>query len=339
MMIIQNRIPNFLGKKIWITGHRGMLGSAMLRLLQKENTTLLLATRDELDLRDQQAVFQWVDKNRPDFIFHIGAKVGGIQANINFKADFLYSNLMIAANVIDAAHHFNVQKLIFVASNCTYPSDTAQPISENALLTGSLENNIRSYAMAKLAGIEMCKAYHQQYNCNFISVIPPNLYGPGDNYHPQYSHVVAGILRRAHEAKISGAKSLIVWGDGTARREILHVDDLAEAMKHLMLTPLNEDIFNVGCGHDYSIAEIATLIAEVVGYQGEIIFDSSKPSGTMKKLLDSSRIHALGWKPKINEKEGLQSAYQDFLARINTSDKELFMPTTHKQLIYKANTG
>jgi len=314
-LITERAINKFANKKVWVTGHRGMLGSALVRLLQKDGISLLLSTSKELDLRDQKAVLKWVGDNQPDFVFHVCAKVGGIHANANFRAEFLHSNLMIQANVIDAAHRFDVKKLLFVASNCTYPTSTLQPISESALLSGPLEDNIRSYAIAKIAGIEMCMAYRQQYNCNFISIIPPNLYGPGDNYHPQYSHVVAGILRRAHEAKLSGSQSLVVWGDGTARREILHVDDLAEAMKHLMVTEVNDDVFNVGCGHDYSIEELATNISEIVGYKGKIIFDSSKPNGTMKKLLDSSRIRAIGWHPKINEKIGLKQSYEDFLTR------------------------
>lgn len=319
-----NNASYFNKKKVWITGHRGMLGSAMVRLLQQEGAHLLLATREELDLQNQQSVFQWVDKNRPELVFHIGAKVGGIYANSNFQADFIHSNLMIQANVIDAAYRFEIEKLLFVGSNCTYPKNAEQPISEDALLSGALEDNIRSYAIAKIAGIEMCKAYRKQYNCDFISVIPPNLYGPGDNYHPHYSHVVAGILRRAHEAKRSGAPHLIVWGDGTARREILHVDDLAAAMRQLMVSQVKEDVFNIGYGHDFSIAELAQLIAEVVGYRGKIIFDSSKPSGTMKKLLDSSRIRSIGWKPQINEKIGLQSVYQDFIARFDNKVCETF---------------
>lgn len=306
----------FAGKKIWITGHRGMLGSALVRSLSKEGANLLVASSQELDLRNQSEVVDWVDKNRPELVFHAGAKVGGIHANSTLRANFLYDNLMIQTNVIDAAHKFGVRKLLFVASNCTYPTKAAQPISEDALLTGPLEDNIRSYAISKIAGIEMCRAYRKQYGCDFISVIPPNLYGPGDNYHPEHGHVVAGILRRAHEAKMAGKHDLVVWGDGTARREILYVDDLAEAMKCLMATEVTDDLFNVGCGHDLSIAELAALIAEAVGFDGEIVYDKSKPNGTMKKLLDSSRIQAIGWRPKINARTGLQYAYKDFLAQL-----------------------
>jgi GDP-L-fucose synthase len=306
----------FTGKKIWITGHRGMLGSALVRSLSKEGADLLVASRQELDLRNQSAVIDWVDKNRPELVFHAGAMVGGIHANATLSANFLHDNLMIQTNVIDAAHKFGVCKLLFVASNCTYPTKADQPIPEDALLTGPLEENIRSYAIAKIAGIEMCRAYRKQYGCDFISVIPPNLYGPGDNYHPNHGHVVAGILRRAHEAKVAGQHELVVWGDGTARREILYVDDLANAMKCLMATKVTDDLFNVGCDHDLSIAELADIISEVVGFGGSVVYDKSKPNGTMKKLLDSSRIKAIGWRPQIDERTGLKSAYNDFLTRI-----------------------
>jgi GDP-L-fucose synthase len=307
------------GKRIWVTGHRGMLGSAMMRSLSKEGANLLVATSQELDLRNNVDVFNWVEKYRPELVFHVGAKVGGIHANATLSADFLHDNLMIQTNVIDAAHKFKVRKLIFVASNCTYPTKATQPIAEEALLTGPLEENIRSYAIAKIAGIEMCRAYHKQYGCDFISIIPPNLYGPGDNYHPEHGHVVAGILRRAHEAKMAG-HDLVVWGDGTARREILYVDDLAEAMKCLMTTKVTDDLFNIGCGHDLSISELAAIITEVVGFEGSIVYDKSKPNGTMKKLLDSSRINSVGWHPRVDERTGLKLAYNDFKNLLNSQD-------------------
>lgn len=313
-------LAKFIGKRIWITGHQGMLGSALVRSFSGEGANLLLAPRQQLDLSDQRAVHNWVDKNRPEFVFHIGAKVGGIYANATFPANFLHGNSMIQANVIDAAHHFGVEKLIFVASNCVYPARAAQPISEDALMTGPLEDNIRAYAIAKIAGIEMCRAYRRQYGCNFISVIPPNLYGPGDNYHPLHSHVVAGIIRRAHEAKLSGDQEFVVWGDGTPRREVLYVDDLADAMKCLMATPVVDDLFNVGCGRDLSITELANLVVDVIGFEGRIVYDKSKPNGTMKKLLDNSRIRALGWCPKIDERTGLQKTYNDFLTRFNVPE-------------------
>jgi GDP-L-fucose synthase len=305
-------------KRIWITGHQGMLGSSVVRRLQKENCTLLLASRQELDLSNQQAVFDWVEKNRPELVFHIGAKVGGIHANSSLSAEFIYNNLMIQSNVLEAAHRVSVQKLIFVASNCTYPTNAPQPISEEMLLTGPLESNIRSYAVAKIAGIESCRAYRKQYGDNFISVIPPNLYGPGDNYHPQNSHVVAGILQRAYLAKINKT-DLSVWGDGTARRELLYIDDLADGMVCLMTSNLDYDLYNIGSGYDFSIRDLATLIAEITGFEGNIIYDASKPNGTMRKLLDSSRINALGWAPKTDAKTGLSVSFKDFLQRITNS--------------------
>jgi len=303
----------FQNKKIWITGHAGMLGSATVRSLNYSGAELLLTTRAELDLTNQAAVYSWMEKHRPELIFHIGAKVGGIHANVTLPCDFLRENLLIQTNVIDGAYRFGVEKLVFVATNCTYPTKALQPIKEDALLTGSLDDSIRSYAISKIAGIEMCRAYRKQYGCNFVSVIPPNLYGPGDNYHPQHSHVVAGILRRTHEAKLAKAKEFLVWGDGTPRRELLHVDDLAEALKHVMQSSCDHDLYNVGCDHDLSISEIARLIAETVGFDGELVFDTTKPNGTMRKLLDSSRIKQLGWSPQIDEKSGLKTAYADLL--------------------------
>lgn len=308
------------GRKVWVTGHKGMLGSAMVRSLAAEDARLLLTTRSELDLTDRKAVMAWMEQNQPEFVFHIGAKVGGIHANATLPADFLSENMLSASSVIDGAHRSGVQKLIFVASNCTYPSQAPQPITEDALLTGPLDSNIRAYAVSKIAGIELCRAYRRQHGRDFVSVIPPNLYGPGDNYHPQHSHVVAGILRRTHEAKVQGAGEMVVWGDGTPRRELLHVDDLADAMKCLMKSPLAHDMYNIGCGHDLAISEIASTIKEVVGFEGRITYDRNKPNGTMRKLLDSSRIMELGWRPKIDERAGLRSAYQDFLALVKSPE-------------------
>jgi GDP-L-fucose synthase len=310
------------GAKIWVTGHRGMLGSALMRALRKEDANLLAVSHKELDLCNKSDVFNWMNENRPAFIFHAAAKVGGIYANARLSADFLHDNLMIQANVINAAHQFGVRKLLFVASNCTYPKEAVQPISEDAFLTGPLEENIRSYAIGKIAGIEMCRAYRKQYGNNFFSVIPPNLYGPGDNYHPQHSHVVAGVLRRAHEAKIAAQHELVIWGDGTARREILYVDDLADAMIYLMKIEIRDDFFNVGCGHDLSIAELAALISEVVGFKGSIVYDRNKPNGTMKKLLDSSRIRAIGWHPKFDDRTGLAKTYDNFLSLYERRSKK-----------------
>ena len=319
---VDGAVESFAGKKVWITGHQGMLGSALVRAFSLEGAELLLTARAELDLADQVAVLKWMEEYRPELIFHVGAKVGGIQANATLPADFILHNLMIQSNVIDGAKRTGAQKLVFVASNCTYPTNAAQPIAEDDLLTGPLDNNIRAYAVSKIAGIEMCRAYRKQHGCNFISVIPPNLYGPGDNYHPQHGHVVAGILRRTHEAKMEGKSELVVWGDGTPRREILYVDDLADAMKCIMMAPTTHDLYNIGCGHDLAISELASLIAEVVGFNGMIVYDTSKPNGTMRKLLDSSRIQALGWKPKVNEKAGLLGAYQELRQRLETPERD-----------------
>lgn len=318
MTSIEGSIDAFVGKKVWITGHKGMLGSAMVRSFANEGADILLSSRAELDLADQSAVLAWMKASRPDFVFHIAAKVGGIHANATLPADFLRDNLMIQSSVIDGAYRTGVQKLVFVASNCTYPTQAPQPIAEDALFTGLLDENIRAYAVSKIAGIEMCRAYRKQHGSNFISVIPPNLYGPGDNYHPEHGHVVAGILRRTHEAKVGGKSQIVVWGDGTPRRELLHVDDLAEAMKYIMRAPAIHDLYNIGCGHDLAISELAAIIAEVVGFTGETVYDTSKPNGTMRKLLDSSRIHSLGWKSKVDEVAGLRSAYEDFLHRLST---------------------
>jgi GDP-L-fucose synthase len=314
-MTADGSIATFAGQKVWITGHNGMLGSAMVRSFIGEDANLLLTTRAELDLTNSDAVSSWMAEHRPDVVFHIGAKVGGIHANSTLPADFLFDNLMIQTNVISGAHRIGVRKLLFVASNCTYPTNASQPIAEDALLTGPLDGNIRAYAVSKIAGIEMCRAYRQQHGSNFVSIIPPNLYGPGDNYHPQHSHVVAGILRRAHEAKVAGSKQLTVWGDGSPRRELLHVDDLAQAMKFAMKAPSTHDVYNVGCGHDMQISEIADIISDVTGFEGEIVYDKTKPNGTMRKLLDNSRISELGWSPTIGEREGLASAYSDYLER------------------------
>jgi GDP-L-fucose synthase len=309
-------MSSYKNKKIWVTGHNGMVGSALLRSLASEECDLLVTSRGQLDLSDGSKVLSWIDKNKPDFIFHAAAKVGGINANQMQPGDFIRENLQTQINVIDGARKVGVKKLIFVATNCTYPSNLPDAIPEEALLSGMPDAAVRAYAIGKIAGIEMCRAYRKQYGCNFISIIPPNLYGLGDNYHPTKSHVVAGILRRAHEAKQSGASEFVVWGDGTTRRELLWVDDLSDAMKLLMITNTQHDLYNIGAGKDLSIAELSQLILEAVGFDGKIVFDKSKPSGAMRKLLDNSRITSLGWTPKINEQTGLRIAYEDFKAII-----------------------
>jgi GDP-L-fucose synthase len=294
-----------------------MLGSAVIRSMSNEGANLLTATREQLDLTDRAAVLAWMVENQPELIFHIAAKVGGIQANSLAPADFLRDNLLIQTNVIEGAHKIGVQKLIFVATNCVYPQHAAQPLSENAMLTGPMEPHVRYYAIGKVAGIELCRAYNKQFGCNFISVIPPNLYGPGDNYDSVTSHIVAGIMRRVHQAKTDGRREFVVWGDGTARRELLHVDDVASAMKCLMTASNDHDLYNIGCGRDLSVIEIARLICEVVGFSSEIVCDATKPNGTIQKLLDPSRMFALGWRPGVAQIAGMKAAYHDFLCRFS----------------------
>jgi GDP-L-fucose synthase len=293
-----------------------MLGSAMLRCLANTKADLLLTTRKEIDLHNQAQVLDWMEKNRPDYVFHIGAKVGGIMANKRLPADFIVDNLMIQTNVIQGAHLAKVKRLVFVASNCAYHTLAPQPLKETALLSGPPDENVRAYAVSKIAGIETCLAFRRQYGCDFRVVIPPNLYGPGDNYHQEYNHVVAGLIQRAHQAKTTGQPEFLVWGDGTPRREILHVDDLAEALKTVMFCEESPSVLNAGSGRDLTIAELAEMVLKVVGFKGEMKFDSSKPNGSMRKLLDSSRISKLGWSPKISVLEGLRSAYNDFLQRL-----------------------
>ena len=308
---------DFSQKRIWITGHTGMLGSALVRSLRSNGANFFLTSRKELDLTDRDSVLSWMRQNQPQWIFHVAAKVGGIQANAMFPADFLSQNLQIQTNVIDGAHQIGAEKLVFVASNCIYPQGSSGMIGEDALLQGAPEATIKAYAISKIAGIELCRAYQRQHGRNFISVVPPNLYGTGDNYNSQNNHVVAGIMRRAHEAAIANCGELIIWGDGTPRREILHVDDAASALKHVMLAETQHDLYNIGCGHDLTITEIAQTIAEVVGFKGRLVYDATKPNGTMRKLLDNRRISALGWRAIVSEKAGLRSTYSDFLQSLD----------------------
>jgi GDP-L-fucose synthase len=305
----------FSGKKIWITGHRGMLGSSLVRLLCNEDAEIITSSRDELNLLDQNKVLEWMKKNKPDMVVHAAAKVGGILANKMQPANFLYENLLIETSVIHASHVIGVEKLIFVASNCAYPVDAEQPIKEHSLLSGRLEDNIRFYAISKIAGIELCRAYSHQYGDNFISVIPPNLYGPGDNYHPEHCHVIAGILSRAHESKLNQKNDFVVWGDGSPRRECLYIDDLASAIIKLLGIQSQHDLYNIGFGQDFSIADIAKHITDAIEYKVNILYDTSKPNGSMSKLLDSSRILETGWKPTVSFESGLKSSYSDFLMR------------------------
>jgi GDP-L-fucose synthase len=305
-----------LNSKIFIAGHRGMVGSAISRLLKSKGYSALLErTSVELDLRDQNATDQFFKQNKPDYVFLAAAKVGGILANRNFPADFLYDNIMIEANVIHAAMKYSVKKLLFLGSSCIYPKFAEQPIKEEYLLSGALEPTNEAYAIAKIAGIKLCQAYHDQHAANFISVMPTNLYGIGDNYHPEHSHVLPALIRKIHEAKINQTKTVVIWGTGKPRREFLFADDLAAACLFLMQRYEDREIINIGSGEDHTITELAEIIKEIVGYHGEIVYDTTKPDGTARKLLDCFRINQLGWKPRIGLKEGIQLAYADFLDR------------------------
>ena len=302
------------GKTVFVAGHRGMVGSALVRRLGQENVETLTVGRRELDLRDQKAVFDWFASKSPQVVFMAAAKVGGIVANNTLRAEFLYDNLAIAANVIHAAHLHGTEKLMFLGSSCIYPKLAPQPLREEAILTGPLEPTNEPYAIAKIAGIKMVEAYRSQYGCDFINVMPTNLYGPGDNYHPEYSHVVAALIRRFHEAKLAGAANVVVWGTGTPRREFLFVDDLADACVHLMKTYSGMDMVNIGTGEDISIADFARLVASVVGYAGAINYDASRPDGTPQKLLDVSRLARLGWRARTSLQNGIRLAYQAYLS-------------------------
>ena len=296
----------------FIAGHNGMVGSALVRLLE-DKEDLVLRDRWSLDLEDWNVVDRFFNTYRPQKVYLAAAKVGGILANRDYPADFIHSNLSIQTNVIHACYKYNVEKLLFLGSSCIYPKYSRQPIKEESLLTGELEPTNEPYAVAKIAGIKMCEAYYRQYSCEFLSVMPTNLYGRGDNYHPEYSHVVAALIRRFHEAKESGAREVVVWGTGTPRREFLYVDDMADASVHLMKNYSEGGLINVGLGEDISIADFARVVANTVGYTGEIVFDASKPDGTPRKLLDSSRLESLGWSPKVPLREGIALAYAAYL--------------------------
>jgi GDP-L-fucose synthase len=302
------------GKKVFVAGHRGMVGAALVRRLAQEDVQLLTTSRRELDLRDQAAVFDWFASQTPQVVFMAAAKVGGIVANNTLRAEFLYDNLVIAANVIEAAHRHHVEKLMFLGSSCIYPKLAAQPLREDSMLTGPLEPTNEPYAIAKIAGIKLAETYRTQYGCDYINVMPTNLYGPGDNYHPEYSHVVAALIRRFHEAKLAGSLNVVVWGTGTPRREFLYVDDMADACVHLMKTYSALDMVNIGVGEDISIADFARLVAAAVGYKGSISYDTSRPDGTPRKLLDVSRLAKLGWHARTSLEEGIGRAYQAYLS-------------------------
>jgi GDP-L-fucose synthase len=301
------------GKTVFVAGHRGMVGGALSRRLASEDVKRLTAARSEVDLRDQAAVNKWFAARRPQVVFLAAAKVGGIAANNTLRAEFIYDNLIIATNVIQAAHLNGTEKLMFLGSSCIYPKLAAQPLREDSILTGPLEPTNEPYAIAKIAGIKMVEAYRSQYGSDFINVMPTNLYGPGDNYHPEYSHVVAALIRRFHEAKAAGISNVVVWGTGTPRREFLYVDDMADACIHLMKTYSDQELVNIGTGEDITIAEFARVVAATVGYTGDISFDTSKPDGTPRKLLDVGRLTGLGWRARTSLIEGIKLAYQAYL--------------------------
>jgi GDP-L-fucose synthase len=300
--------------KIYIAGHRGMVGSAIHRKLVKEGfTNFITRTSKELDLRDQVAVTNFFAEEKPDYVFLCAAKVGGIVANNTYRAEFLYDNLQIQNNVIHNSYLNGVKKLLFMGSSCIYPKMAPQPLKEEYLLTGLLEDTNEPYAIAKIAGIKMCDAYRAQYGCNYISVMPTNLYGYNDNYHPQNSHVLPALIRRFHEAKVNNVPTVTIWGTGSPKREFLFADDLAEACYYLMQNYSEPNLINIGTGHDLSIKDLAMLVKKTIGYEGNIDFDTTKPDGTPRKLMDLSKLHSWGWKHKVDLEEGLALAYQDFL--------------------------
>lgn len=304
--------------KIFVAGHKGMVGSAIVRNLQVNGyTNILTRTRQELDLLDQRAVHDYLKNERPEYIFIAAAEVGGIQANNLYRADFLYRNLIIQANLIHGAHEANIQRLCFLGSSCIYPRDSLQPIKEEYLLEGPLEQTNEPYAIAKITGIKLCENYNRQYNRQYISLMPTNLYGPNDNYDLNNSHVLPALIRKAHEAKEKNEPSMVVWGTGLPRREFLYVDDLAEACVFLMEKNYDGPLLNVGVGADVTIKELAEMVKSVIEFDGDLIFDTSKPDGTARKLLDCTRISVIGWEPKTNLKDGLVKAYEDFLSRFD----------------------
>ena len=301
-------------ESIFVAGHRGLAGGAILRDLQQAGySRLITQTRAETDLRDRESVRAFFEKSRPKIVVLAAAKVGGIKANNDFPVEFLLENLRIQNNVIEAAHDFDVRKLLFLGSSCIYPKFAPQPIAESALLTGALEPTNEPYAIAKIAGIKLCQAYWRQYGRNFISAMPTNLYGPGDNFDLQNSHVLPALLRKIHEAKAGGADRVGVWGTGTPKREFLHVRDLASACRFLIENYDSPDLINVGCGEDVTIRELAELICEIVGFAGKLEFDASKPDGTPRKLMDSTLLHSLGWKPRVALREGIRETYEWYL--------------------------
>ncbi len=301
--------------KIYVAGHRGMVGSAIVKTLEQQGfRNFVTCTSAELDLRNQQAVFDFFLSEKPDYVFLAAAKVGGIVANNTYRAEFIYDNITLQNNVIHAAYLNKVEKLMFLGSSCIYPKMASQPMSEDSLLTGVLEPTNEPYAIAKIAGIKMCEAYRDQYNCNFISVMPTNLYGTNDNYDLQNSHVLPAMIRKFHEAKIEGRNQVEIWGTGAPKREFLHADDMADACVFLMKTYNGKQFLNIGTGEDISIKDVALLVKKIVGFEGDLFFDVSKPDGTPRKLMNVNQLHALGWKHTIELETGIAMAYEDFLA-------------------------
>ena len=316
MTIERETVYSLQGKRVWVAGHRGMVGSALVRRLGQEECDVLTVTRQEVDLCRQDQVEAWLEEVKPEAVFVPAAKVGGILANDTYPADFLYENLMIEANIIHTAYKVGVEKLLFLGSSCIYPKLAPQPIPEDALLTGPLEPTNEWYAIAKITGIKLCQSYRKQYGCDFISAMPTNLYGPGDNFDLQSSHVIPALIRKTHEAKMSKDPELVMWGTGSPKREFLHVDDAADALVHLMKYYTGEEHVNVGSGSDLSIRELLKMIIQTVGYEGTIISDTSKPDGTPRKLMQADKLCALGWEPKISLEVGLKNSYEWFLENI-----------------------
>lgn len=302
------------GKRVWVAGHAGMVGSALVGRLSREGCLIQVAERTEIDLREQAVVRQWMEMSRPQAIFLAAAKVGGIGVNDTYPADFLYDNLMIEANVIRSAYEVGVERLLFLGSSCIYPKFATQPITEAALLTGSLEPTNEGYAIAKIAGIKLAQTFRRQHGCDFISAMPTNLYGPRDNFDLETGHVLPALIRKAHEAKLRSDAEIVIWGTGTPRREFLHVDDCADACVHLMKVYSEAEHVNVGSGEDISITDLARLVCDVVGFRGAIAHDRSRPDGTPRKLMSVNKLRGLGWAPKIELRAGIESTYRTFLA-------------------------